>query len=342
MFSIGATPPIYIHSKSAWEFSFLHIFSRIWGWGCLCACVLGPHPCHMEVPRLGVELELHLQTYSTATIMQDLSCTCTLYQSSWQCRFLNPLHEARDLICIFMDASQIVSANKQWESPHGVFWLWFPWWLVMLSIFSYALAFCISPLDNYLFSSFAHSRIRWFHLYKFISLGCLYMFVINSLLVISFANIFPHWVDCLFILSLCLSCVNALKFNYVSFVYFYLYFLCLGNRVKKLLFLSKVFCLVLTLEVWEYLVLLLGLLSILSLFLCVYLENTLVAFFYIYLFRFTRNTYCMDCLFSIVYSRLLNHRLIDHRFMGLFFPFLSCSIDVFFYFGARTMLLWLL
>ena len=31
---------------------------------------LGPHPQHMEVPRLGVESELQLPAYTTATAMQ--------------------------------------------------------------------------------------------------------------------------------------------------------------------------------------------------------------------------------------------------------------------------------
>ena len=30
-------------------------------------CFLGPHPQHMEVPRLGVELEMQLPAYATAT-----------------------------------------------------------------------------------------------------------------------------------------------------------------------------------------------------------------------------------------------------------------------------------
>ena len=34
---------------------------------------LGLHPWHMEVPRLGVESELHLWAYDTATVIQDLS-----------------------------------------------------------------------------------------------------------------------------------------------------------------------------------------------------------------------------------------------------------------------------
>ena len=35
---------------------------------------VGPHLRHMEVPRLGVELELQLLAYATATAMPDLSC----------------------------------------------------------------------------------------------------------------------------------------------------------------------------------------------------------------------------------------------------------------------------
>ena len=34
---------------------------------------LGLHPWHMEVPRLGVESELHLPAYATATATPDLS-----------------------------------------------------------------------------------------------------------------------------------------------------------------------------------------------------------------------------------------------------------------------------
>ena len=37
---------------------------------------LGPHWRHMEVPRLGVELELQLPVYTTATDMQDPSFIC--------------------------------------------------------------------------------------------------------------------------------------------------------------------------------------------------------------------------------------------------------------------------
>ena len=55
---------------------------------------LGRHLRHVEVPRLGVELELQLLAYTTAT--QDPRHYCDLPQSSRQCQILNPLSEARD------------------------------------------------------------------------------------------------------------------------------------------------------------------------------------------------------------------------------------------------------
>ena len=50
----------------------------------------------MEVPRLGVESELELLAYTTATATQVLSCLCDLHHSSRQCRILNPLSKVRD------------------------------------------------------------------------------------------------------------------------------------------------------------------------------------------------------------------------------------------------------
>ena len=50
------------------------------------------HLWHMEVPRLGVEVEL--QPPATAT--QDPSHICDSHHGSRQCRILNPLSEARD------------------------------------------------------------------------------------------------------------------------------------------------------------------------------------------------------------------------------------------------------
>ena len=42
-------------------------------------CFLGPHLWHMEVPRLGVELELQLPAYTIAAAMQDPNHICNLY-----------------------------------------------------------------------------------------------------------------------------------------------------------------------------------------------------------------------------------------------------------------------
>ena len=50
----------------------------------------------MEVPRLGVESELQLSSYTTAIATPDPSLVCHLHHSSRQHRILNPLNQARD------------------------------------------------------------------------------------------------------------------------------------------------------------------------------------------------------------------------------------------------------
>ena len=52
----------------------------------------------MEIPRLGLELELKVPAYATATttVTPDLSSVCDLHHGSWQCQILDPLSEARD------------------------------------------------------------------------------------------------------------------------------------------------------------------------------------------------------------------------------------------------------
>ena len=61
----------------------------------------------MEVPRLGVELELHLLATTTTTATQDPSHICDLHHSSRQCQIPDPLSEARDQTRLLMDTSQI-------------------------------------------------------------------------------------------------------------------------------------------------------------------------------------------------------------------------------------------
>ena len=86
---------------------------------------LGQHPWHMEVPTLGVELEIQLPAYTTATATPDLSRVCNLHHRSWQCWILNPLSEARDWTCILMDTSQIHFHRKSLEPTFFIFHGWY-------------------------------------------------------------------------------------------------------------------------------------------------------------------------------------------------------------------------
>ena len=71
-------------------------------------CFLGLPLQHMEVSRLGAELELELPVYSTAAATQDPSHICYLYHSSQQCWIINPLSKARDRTCVLI-GSQVHS-----------------------------------------------------------------------------------------------------------------------------------------------------------------------------------------------------------------------------------------
>ena len=110
-----------IGSKFSW-FSFIWkcLFSASFFFVCLFAfCFSGLHLWHMEVPRLGVELELQLPACATATAdqnsTQDLSCICDLHHSSQQHRILNTLSKAGDQTCILMDTCWVLIAEPQSE-----------------------------------------------------------------------------------------------------------------------------------------------------------------------------------------------------------------------------------
>ena len=60
----------------------------------------------MEIPRLGVELELQLPAHATATAMEDPSHICDL-RSSQQDWIHNSLSKVRDRTSILMDTSQV-------------------------------------------------------------------------------------------------------------------------------------------------------------------------------------------------------------------------------------------
>ena len=74
-----AAPSLYI--LKSWHICrYCFLFLSFWG----------PYPWHMEVPRLGVQLELLPPAYTPAT---DPSRVCDLHHSSQQCWILS---EARD------------------------------------------------------------------------------------------------------------------------------------------------------------------------------------------------------------------------------------------------------
>ena len=81
---------------------------------------LGMHPWHMEVCRLGIELELQLPAYTRATATRDPSRVCDLYHSSWQHHILNPLSKARGT-CILMDTNWIHFLCTTIETRYALF-----------------------------------------------------------------------------------------------------------------------------------------------------------------------------------------------------------------------------
>ena len=99
-------------------------------------CFLGPHPCHMEIPRPGVESELQLPAHTEAIATWDLSHVCNLDCSSQQCQILNPLIEAKDWTHILMDTSRVLNPlshngnstiqnfNQIWHDSLGEKILW--------------------------------------------------------------------------------------------------------------------------------------------------------------------------------------------------------------------------
>ena len=79
---------------------------------------LGPHLQHMEVPRLGIESELQLPAYTTATSVKDPSHVGHLYHSSPQYQIFSPLSEARDRTHILMDTGRMSPLSHDGNSQN--------------------------------------------------------------------------------------------------------------------------------------------------------------------------------------------------------------------------------
>ena len=76
---------------------------------------VGPHLQHMEVPKVGVELELQLLAYTTGIARLNLSLVCNLHYSSGQGRVLNPLRRPESEPTISWMQIEFVTTEPQWE-----------------------------------------------------------------------------------------------------------------------------------------------------------------------------------------------------------------------------------
>jgi len=85
---------------------------------------LGPHPWHMDVPR--VESELQLLAYTTATAIPTPSHIYNLHHSSGQCQTLNPWRKARDQTHILMDTSRVPNLLSHNGNSKGRSFKWMP------------------------------------------------------------------------------------------------------------------------------------------------------------------------------------------------------------------------
>ena len=93
-----------VNLKNSTQNAYTRFYFFLFFWS---FCFLGPHPGHMEVPRLGVQLELQLLAYTSATATWNLSHVCDLHHSSQKHQILNPLRETRDQTHVLMDASWV-------------------------------------------------------------------------------------------------------------------------------------------------------------------------------------------------------------------------------------------
>ena len=79
--------------------------------GSLCHCFFwgGGHLFFRATLAAGVESELQLPAYTTATAMRDPNHVCDLQHSSQQPQVFSPLSEVRDRICALTDPSRVGS-----------------------------------------------------------------------------------------------------------------------------------------------------------------------------------------------------------------------------------------
>ena len=159
-----------------------------------------------------------------------------------------------------------------------------------------------------------------------------YILKINALLVTSFANVFSHSVGFLFILLyVFFFAMKKLLSLIICHLFISLFiFITLGGQSKKknilLQFMSQCVLPVFPTK---------------SFILCSFTFRSLIHFEFIFLYgfrecsnlillhvavQFSQHQFLKRVFFSVIYSYFLCSRLIDHRRVGLFPGFLSCSI----------------
>ena len=139
----------------------------------------------MEVPRLGVKLELQLLAYTTATAMPDPSLVYDLHHSSWQYQLLNHLIEARDQTHILKDTIQVHYHWAMTGTPDGSFlYMLRSGWLVVVGSVKFSLSLLIfstfvlliirllkSPTIRFSYSSSLFFVVGFLLILKFCSIG---------------------------------------------------------------------------------------------------------------------------------------------------------------------------
>ena len=124
--------------------------------------------------------------------------------------------------------------SQIWTDISLWFWFAFPWWLVMLSIFSCACwsSVCLPWKNFYLERLSTFNQIVYFLILCHVS--SLYILHINPLLNISFANMFSDSVGCRFALLIALFiCAKVFWFIVISYVCCCFCFPCLRRQIQE-------------------------------------------------------------------------------------------------------------